>query len=35
MLEIFLDNQKKLVMKKNSRLVVVREEVELIFSWND
>ena len=35
MLEIFLDNQKKLVMKKNSRMVVVQEEVELIFTWND
>ena len=35
MLEIFLDNQKNLVMKKNSRMVVVQEEVELIFTWND
>lgn len=35
MLEIFLDKSKNLVMKKNSRMVVVREEVELIFTWND
>ncbi len=35
MLEIFLDNQKNLVMKKNSRMVVVQEEIELIFTWND